>query len=120
MRLKKVEQVKEVVSEGGVILEIRKKKEMQTEQEATVDAYIVAIGKTANMYLDSHEGTGKPEYKVGDLVTIGKYAGRLMPDVFDDDEIYRLIKDIDIHAKFVGKRTPMPEAEALEQALREE
>lgn len=121
MRLKETVKEREVKSESGIILEIKKQRQIQTEQEATVDAYIIAIGSTANLYLDSHDGTGQPEYKVGDLVTIGKYAGRLIPDIFDEDSIYRLIKDIDIHGKFVGQElNDIPEHTALKNANHKE
>jgi co-chaperonin GroES (HSP10) len=117
VRLKKKEQVKEVKSEFGIILEQKSNKALQTEQEATCDAYIVAIGSTANKYLDSHDGTGETEYKVGDLVVIGKYAGRLMPDIYDQEEIYRLIKDNDINARYIGENIEMPEQRQLQEAL---
>ncbi len=103
VRLKKVEQEKEVKSESGIILKIKKNEQLENEQAAHVDAYIVAIGKTANKYLDNHDGQGVPEYKVGDLVMIGKYAGRLVPDIFDEEEIYRLIKDIDVLGLYKGE-----------------
>lgn len=103
VRLKKVELEKERKTAGGIIYDIKKNKELELERAAIVEAYVIAIGSTANKYLDSHDGTGEHEYQVGDLVNIGQYAGKYVPDIFDEDEIYRLVKDIDILAKYPGE-----------------
>lgn len=115
-----MEQEKEVKTDWGFVTEIKKERQLDIEQEATCRAYVVSIGPTANKYLDSHDGTGECEYKVGDLVEIGKYAGRLVQGVFDTEEIYRLVKDIDLHVRYVGQRIEMPEEKALQEALKQE
>lgn len=98
VKLQKIEEQLEEKSESGIVLAIRTKSEVLREQDAHVRAFVVDIGKTANKYLDSHDGSGECEYKVGDMVLIGMYAGNIIPDVFDKNEVYRIIKDVDIHA----------------------
>lgn len=97
VKIEKIEETLEETSESGIVLAIKTKTDHEREQEAHVRAHVVDIGKTANRYLDSHDGTGEPEYKVGDLVLIGRYAGNIISDIYDKNETYRLVKDVDIH-----------------------
>lgn len=95
VKLKKTEKVKEVKSEGGILLEFKTERQVTQEAYATQEARVVAIGPA--VCEDYTKGL-----KVGDLVMICKYSGEDKSDI-EDDEIYRVINDNDIHAVFEGE-----------------
>ncbi|CAB4120971.1 GroES chaperonin family [uncultured Caudovirales phage] len=102
VKLKKLDEELEVLSPGGLIVEFKTKSDLEREQIAHIEAYVVEIGPTAGKYLDNHEGKGELGYGVGDLVLIGRYAGTDVPGI-EENEVYRLLKDNDVQAKFRGE-----------------
>lgn len=93
VKLKKVSQEKEKMSEGGIVIAVKTQSKINLEQRATQEAYVIDIGESAFKGFDD----GKPWCKVGDLVLISKYSGDDLDDA-EDDEIYRIINDRDIEA----------------------
>lgn len=95
VRLKPIEKIKEAKSAGGLILEYKSNQQLDREQEAMTEAYIVDIGPSAFKAFDD----GRPWCKVGDCVLISKYSGTLV-DAVEEGQIYRMINDQDIQAIF--------------------
>ena len=95
VRLKPIEKIKETKSAGGLILEYKSDKQLDREQEAMTEAYVMDIGPSAFKAFDD----GKPWCKVGDCVLISKYSGTLV-DAVEEGQIYRMINDQDIQALF--------------------
>lgn len=93
VKLKKVNEAKEIKSAGGIVMEIKENKKINAEKRATQKAYVIAVGKTAWKGYDD----GHPWAKVGDCVLICKYSGDDLDDV-EEDQIYRIISDRDIEA----------------------
>lgn len=79
--------VVEEVSTGGIVLVTKDQK--AREQLAQVKGTLVAIGDTA--WADQPKG---PWAKVGDKVSVGKYAGLLCQGV--DGCEYRIVSDLDL------------------------
>lgn len=77
----------EEVSSGGIVLSTKETRER--EQMAQVDGTLVAVGATA--WKDQPDGAWA---KVGDRVSIGKYAGLLRKG--KDGEEYRIVNDLDL------------------------
>lgn len=75
----------ERVSTGGIILTT----ETKIQQEESEMGTVVDIGPTAFHGL----GDGKPWVKVGDVVTIQRYAGKQLRR---GEDIYRVINDEDL------------------------
>lgn len=94
VKIKPVEKEKETLSKGGLILEIKTDKQIQREQEANTEAYVVDIGPSAFKAFDD----GTPWCKVGDCVLISRYSGTLVEAT--DGDVYRMINDQDIQAIF--------------------
>jgi chaperonin GroES len=82
---------KKTMTASGIIL-------TQTEEQASVECYVLEVGKNAF----SDIGDGKSQCKVGDLVVISRYSGTLV-DMGDKDNVYRIINDKDIHAVYEGE-----------------
>ena len=97
VRLKKVEEKKEVTSKGGIILETKTDKDLEREQEGVTEAHVVDIGPSAFKL----QSTGDTSHwcEIGDCVLIGRYAGTILPDL-GDGYTYRSIADLDIQAVF--------------------
>ncbi len=95
VRLRATEQVKEVVSSGGIITEIKDNKTIEREKYAEVEAYVVKLGRTAFKAFDD----GVPWCEEGDQVLICKYAGSDRKDE-ETGDVYRIINDEDIIAVF--------------------
>jgi len=95
VRLKPMEKKTEVISKGGLILEIKTDKQLDREQEAMTEAYVVDIGPSAFKAFDD----GAPWCKVGDCVLISKYSGTSI-DCQDEGNHYRMINDQDIQGIF--------------------
>lgn len=95
VRLVQIEKAEEIKSEGGVILEVRTKSKNQVYQEAEYVGHVMDIGPLA-----------ETECQIGDCVQISKYSGSLanIPDNDEDDNVYRIVNDIDIQAIFPQKR----------------
>lgn len=100
VRLKLEEEVKEVVSKGGIITEIKDNKIIEREKYATQEAHVVTLGMTAFKAFDD----GEAWCKTGDLVLICKYSGDDRKDP-DTGDIYRIINDEDIMAVHREKPT---------------
>lgn len=95
VKLKKVNTVKEVKSEGGILIEFKSERQVTQEAYATQEARIVSIGPSCDpAYINGA--------KVGDLVLICKYSGEDKDDI-EEGEIYRVINDNDIHVVFEGE-----------------
>ena len=97
VRLKPAEKAKEVVSSGGVILEIKDNKDLELEQQGMREAYVIDIGPSA--FKMKSTGDTDPWCKVGDCVLIHKHSGTLL-DKMDDEHTYRMVLDMDIEAVF--------------------
>lgn len=98
VKLKKIDEQKEVKSEGGLILEIKENKKIKAEKRATQEARIISLGPNAFKAFDD----GQPWCKEGDLAMICRYSGDDLEDI-EDGEIYRIINDEDVQAIFVGE-----------------
>lgn len=95
VRLKPVEKKKETVSKGGLILEIKSDKQLEREQAAMTEAYVIDIGPSAFKAFDD----GAPWCKIGDCVLISRYSGTFI-DGIEDGHVYRMINDQDIQAVY--------------------
>lgn len=95
VKLKPLDQKKEVISKGGILLESKTDIQLEREQAAMSEAYVVDIGPSAFKAFDN----GVPWCKVGDCVLISKYSGTLVQNN-SEDGIYRMINDQDIQAVF--------------------
>lgn len=80
-------------SESGIILDVKKKRDIEREQFATQVADVVELGPTSWKGFDD----GQAWCKVGDVVLIAKYAGVNREDPATGD-IYSIIDDRDIIA----------------------
>lgn len=87
---------KEVTSFGLEIVEDERVR--QGKKYAMTEAKVVALGMNAFKAFDD----GVPWCKVGDTVLVSKYSGETIEGI-EDDEIYRLINDEDIHGVYVGE-----------------
>ncbi len=99
VKLKKIDQELEEVSEGGIITKVKTKDLRAQEQKGTQEAYVVDIGPTAWQAYDD----GTPWAQIGDCVMICKYSGDDRHDI-EEDEVYRVINDRDIEAVFPEER----------------
>jgi co-chaperonin GroES (HSP10) len=97
VRLKRIDEEKEVKTDWGFIERIREDSQIKREQRGTKEAYIVAIGEDA-----PNELGGELGFKIGDLVLIAKYAGDDMDDVVDG-EIFRIVNARQIQLVFDGE-----------------
>lgn len=97
VRLKKIERIKEVKSEFGVIVQLKDEKTLQREQEGHCEGYVMGIGSQAFKIFGED-----PWCKVGDLVSICKYSGAEFEDI-EEDEIYREVNDEDILCVWEGE-----------------
>lgn len=95
VKLKKIEKTKEIKSESGIVIELKTTEDLDLEQEAHVEAYIMDIGPQAWKAFDN----GEPWAELGDCILIAKYCGIQRKDI-EDNEIYRLIRDDDVLGVF--------------------
>ena len=98
VKIKPIEKKTEEKSKGGILLEIKTDKQLQREQEAMTEAYVMDIGPSAFKGFDD----GIPWCKKGDCVLISRYSGILVDDV-EEGYVYRMINDQDIQAVFPGE-----------------
>lgn len=80
-------------SASGLIVEVKKKRDIEREQFAVQVAEVIQVGLTAWKGFDD----GEAWCKVGDVVLIAKYAGVNREDPITGD-IYSIIDDRDIIA----------------------
>ena len=97
VRLKPIDDDKEVKSTGGIIMEMKTKNDVEQEQQGMREAYIIDIGPSA--FKIKSTGDKTPWCKVGDCVMIHKFSGTLISDM-GDEHTYRMILDMDIEAVF--------------------
>jgi len=95
VKIRPLEKKAEEVSKGGIFLEIKTDYQLQLEQEAMAEAYVVDIGPSAFKAFDD----GLPWCRIGDCVLISRYSGTLVDDI-EEGCVYRMINDQDIQAVF--------------------
>lgn len=83
----------EVVSESGIVLEIKTKDQQQLEKVNSELAEIVDVGPQA--WKAFHDG--EPWASIGDIVRMRKYSGVNIEDPDEEGTLYRLINDEDIY-----------------------
>jgi co-chaperonin GroES (HSP10) len=93
VRLKPIEKDIEVLSDGGVIVQINSQKDLQLQQEGITEGWVLDIGPMA--FRESENVW----FKKGDKVVIYKNSGALMPDL-EDGHVYRMIQDLDVQGVF--------------------
>jgi len=97
VRLKPIDEAKEVKSVGGLIIKIKTGIDAEQEQQGMREAYIIDIGPSA--FKMKSTGDKTPWCKVGDCVMIHKFSGTLISEM-GDEFTYRMILDMDIEAVF--------------------
>lgn len=91
---------KEEVSESGIILKIKTVSELEREKKEVCTGHIIALGPLAGK-MKGYEGylvaeECNTELMIGDRVIIHRYAGNLVDNEDDSEDIYRMVNDIDI------------------------
>lgn len=82
----------EEISDGGIVVEIKDHDAIDRQQKGMEEAVVVDIGPTAF----GDFGDGKLQVKIGDVVSIVRYAGG--QDYTIGEDTFRAINDIDIVA----------------------
>ncbi len=88
----------EEVTSSGFIAKTLDKAEVENLRLGTQEAYVSQIGTDAFIGL----GSGYRRAEVGDLVSIVRWSGEILPDI-GDDHIYRIISDEDILVVWEGE-----------------
>lgn len=101
VRMKPIATEKEVRSEGGLILGMKKQQDIELEQQGTTEGHVVAIGPMA--FKESPE----PWCEIGDCVQVYKHSGVLLDLDDDDGYSYRMVQDLDIQAVFPNERVKL-------------
>ncbi len=85
-------------TESGLIKRVLSNDEVAREEKSSEEAHVIQVGEDAFIGL----GSGGARAKVGDLVSIIRYSGELLPDI-GDGELYRVISDSDILVVWEGE-----------------
>lgn len=93
VRLVPIETKKEVMSKGGIIMEVKSSHDLELEQQGMTEGWVIDVGPSA--FKESKE----PWCKKGDRVLVYKHSGVLL-DKIDDEYTYRMVQDLDIQAVF--------------------
>lgn len=88
----------EEISDAGFVIKQYSKQEAENLQLSTQEAYVVQVGDDAFIGL----GRGKDRAKVGDLVSMVRWSGEVLPDI-GDNHTYRIISDEDILVVWEGE-----------------
>lgn len=88
----------EELSAGGFVIKTLSKDEMENLHSGTQEAYVIQVGRNAYKAV----GDGHAWVKEGDLVTICRWSGELLPDI-GDGELYRIVQDSDLYVAWEGE-----------------
>ncbi len=93
VRLKPIVKSKEVMSSGGIVMEIRNDRDVELEEQGMTEGHVIDVGEVA------FKNLGEPWCKKGDCVLIYKHSGTLLSNM-GDEYTYRMVQDLDIQAVF--------------------
>ncbi len=101
IRVLPVDQTKEKISAGGVIMAIKSNQDLEYEQEAFTVGHVLDLGPGC-----FRETPNTPWFKVGDLVQFPRHAGLVVNKEaagIEDDYFYRTVYDKDVQCAFPDK-----------------
>jgi len=85
-------------SDSGVVIKCYNRQEIDNLRLGTQEAYVMQVGRNAYKSI----GDGHAWVKVGDLVTMNRWSGEVLPDI-GDGEIYRIVQDEDLFVAWEGE-----------------
>lgn len=88
----------EEIGKAGFVVARFTEKEVENMRLGTQEAHVTQIGPCAFLGL----GDGNPRAALGDLVTIVRWSGEVLPDL-GDGEIYKIISDEDVLLVWEGE-----------------